>query len=228
MRFGHKLWVVIAVVVGLAASARWTLRAQERGNRAGRPRPEAAARPAPASVQDALIQPFDFPFAEPIALVDACTAIGRALNVAVAIDQAALDRQEIGDDEAVKLDLKGVRLKVGLKLLLDPLRLTYRVVPEDNLLIVTDAEGSEDPAAQALVELKAMHKEIHDLQDAVDDLRSLVEEELGFGPEEEGDGTSFVSHRAPRRPQPLRRPARSGSAPNRDPRPHRDAATPGR
>ena len=187
MRSGQKrLVVVVAAALGLAASARWTLWAQERAvGRAGRPKAAAEApRPVgPASAQDALLRPFDFPFAEPIALVDACSTIGRALGVAVAVDQAALDRQDVVDDDPVKLDLKGVRLKVGLKLLLDPLHLTFKVVPEDNLLIITDGEGSEDPVSLVLAELKAMHREVHDLQDAVDDLRDLVEEELGYEPE---------------------------------------------
>ena len=58
-------------------------------------------------------------------------------------------------NDTVQLELEGVRLKTGLKLLLDQLDLTYRVVPEDNLLIITDADGSADPFDQVLSELSA-------------------------------------------------------------------------
>jgi hypothetical protein len=212
MRFGRSALVIVAVGVGLAASARLTLWAQDRDEPAGRPAADAAARIVAISAQDALLRPFDFPFAEPTSLLDACSAIGRALNIAVALDRAALDRQDVTDDDAVKLDLKNVRLKVGLKLLLDPLHLTFRVVPEDNLLIITDAEGSEDPALQSLAELKALHREMHDLQDAVDDLRALVEEELGFEPEGEPNRTSVVGTHSVRRSSKPRATSRPVSA----------------
>jgi hypothetical protein len=92
----------------------------------------------------------------------------------------------------VQLDLKGVRLKVGLKLLLDQVGLSYRVVPEDNLLILTDPDGSDDAGLRVLAEIKTIHREMHDLQDAVDDLRDLVEEDLGVEPEPQKNQSTLV------------------------------------
>jgi hypothetical protein len=158
-------------------SARLTLRAQERvpgearrGERT--PAPEAGA----VSVQDALLRPFPLPFNTPTRLDEVCRHLGRVLRAPVVLDKAALDRQELTPEDTVQLDLEGVRLKTGLKLLLDQVGLTYRVVPEDNLLIVTDKEGSDDPLDRVQAELKAIHRDIHDIQDALDYLR----EDLGL------------------------------------------------
>ncbi len=100
--------------------------------------------------------------------------LGRSLNAPVAIDRAALDRLGLKVNDDVQLELKGVRLKTGLKLLLDQLDLTYKVVPEDNLLIFTDAAGSADPNDAVLTELKSLHRDLHDVQDAVDDIRAAM------------------------------------------------------
>ena len=202
-------WGLVAVIVaaGLSASAGWTLLAQERAARppARGKADAAAARPAPGagvSMQDALLKPFDLPFGEETTLEEVRQHLGRVLGGPVVLDRSALDRLELDPEDTVQLDLKGVRLKVGLKLLLDQVGMTYRVVPEDNLLILTDAEGSDDPDKQVLAELKAMHREIHDLQDAVDDLADLVEEELGVEPAPAKQEPALVrwgSKRSPRR-----------------------------
>ncbi len=60
--------------------------------------------------------------------------------------------------------------------------MTYRVVPEDNLLIITDKEGSEDPAELIWAELRALHRDLHEVQDSIDDLRELLDGEGGDGP----------------------------------------------
>src|SRR5262249_62380799 len=83
-------------------------------------------------------------------------------------------------DDMVQLELEGVRLKTGLKLLLDQLDLTFKVVPEDNLLIITDETGADDPSERLLGEVKTLHRDLHDLQDAVDEVRDA----LGIGAEE--------------------------------------------
>jgi hypothetical protein len=210
MRFASCGLVAVAVAVGVFASARWTLQAQDRGARGqvkGRGDKEnTAVRTAAASVQDALLRPFDLPFGEETTLEEVRQHLGKALGGQVVLDRSALDRLELTPEDTVQLDLKGVRLKVGLKLLLDQVGLSYRVVPEDNLLILTDPEGSDDPGQRALAEIKAMHRELHDLQDAVDDLRDLVEEELGFEAEPPRKGSTLVGrvrgtspHRASKR-----------------------------
>src|SRR5262249_26394737 len=71
-------------------------------------------------------------------------------------------------------ELNGVRLKTGLKLLLDQVRLTYRVVPEDNLLVLTDRDGADDPLNRLLAEMKELHRDVHDVQDALDEVRAVL------------------------------------------------------
>jgi hypothetical protein len=69
-----------------------------------------------------------------------------------------------------------------LKLLLDQVGLTYHVVAEDNLMIITDEEGSEDPADRIWAELRALHRDLHAVQDAVDDLGDYLGVQGGEGP----------------------------------------------
>ena len=139
---------MLAAVV-LAASAGLTLRAQ--GPREPNRRTANRFRVDP----DALVKPFHFTFAKPTPLDEAAKQIARTLNAPVAIDRAAIERGGLKMNDVVQLELDNVRLKTGLKLLLDQLDLTYRVVPEDNLLIITDAAGSADPFDQVLTEIRA-------------------------------------------------------------------------
>lgn len=154
------------LAAGLAAAVVLfgTLRAQDR----------TAANGPKLSVQDALLRPARLPFARPTSLEDLAAHLRSTLGAPVVLDLAALKRQEITPETTVRLELDGVRLKTGLSLLLDQVGLTYRVVPEDNLLVLTDARGADDPAARALSELQALHRDVHDLQDAVDDLTDLI------------------------------------------------------
>ena len=168
----HARTALAAATAGamLAATASLTIRAQVRP--ADEPAAATAAARPRGSIQDALLKPFDFPFARPTPLDEVARHLGKTLDAAVVIDQAALDRQSLKADDDVRLALSGVRLKTGLKLLLDQLDLTYRVVPEDNLLVITDETGAADLLSEVLGELKELHRDVHDLQDAVDDLRA--------------------------------------------------------
>jgi hypothetical protein len=120
-------------------------------------------------------------------------------------------------DDEVQLDLHDVRLKTGLKLLLDQLDLTYKVVPEDNLLIITDAAGSDDQEARLLDEVKALHRDLHDLQDAVDEVRSA----LGIGEEGPKMRKPTIIEEVPA-PEDRRRPS-----PSKDKDKDQDEALPG-
>ena len=180
-------------------------------------KPPAADDPAPVvvvtemSVGDALLQPFDFPFAEPTTLSEVQQHLAKTLGAPVVLDLAAMDRLKIDAEETVQLDLKAVRLKTGLKLLLDQVGMTFKVVAEDNLLILTDPSEAGEPIDRALRELKALHLEMHDLQDAVDDLRDLVEEDLGVEPAGDPDQAGFVRfqfRRDDHRPRLSGRPSR--------------------
>jgi len=148
-----------------------------------------AANPLPAStlslpptVQDVLFRPYRFPFSRPTSLVQLCVHLKQTLRVPVVLDLAALGRQNVDPEDTVQLDLDGVRLKTGLKLLLDQVGLTYHVVTEDNLLIITDREGSEDPLDRVWSELRSVHRELHDVQDAIDSLTESLTVEKQEGP----------------------------------------------
>ena len=126
------------------------------------------------SIQDALLKPYPFRFARPTPLADVAQQLSRELGLPVVLDLAALGRLDVKPEDAVKLELQGVRLKTGLKLLLDQVGLTYKVVAEDNLLILTDKQGSEDPIERVMAEIHELHRDIHDIQDALDEVRELT------------------------------------------------------
>ncbi|MFO0890820.1 MAG: hypothetical protein U0790_16950 [Isosphaeraceae bacterium] len=204
MRRVNLLVAVGGVVVGLISAAHWPLRAQnERGASdparvAEAPHGPQQNQQSPArSVQEALLKPFRFAFRDPVSLTDLAGRLRQELGAPVVLDLAALDRLELKPEETVSLDLDGVRLKTGLKLLLDQVGLTYRVVPEDNLLILTDKEGADDPLDRLAAEVRELHRDVHEVQDAVDELldqlnptgdgprvrKPTIIEELPDGPE---------------------------------------------
>jgi hypothetical protein len=211
------LAIALAVAALAIASARWTLRAQDRpegprvrGARANasEPIPESAAAsttrgPRP-TVQDALLRVYPLHFTDDTTLDEVAAHLRKVLDAPVVLDLAALERQDLTSEATVRLELDGVRLKTGLELLLDQVGLTYRVIPEDNLLVLTDAQGSGDPSAQILDEIKSLHRDVHDLQDAVEELyQALV-------PEDEEDVKMPIPTIAPAgsRPAPEGRPGR--------------------
>ena len=71
------------------------------------------------TLQEALLRPYRFPFARPTPLEQVCAHLRETLKGSVVLDRAAIDRNRVAPDQAVQLDLDGVRLKTGLKLLLD-------------------------------------------------------------------------------------------------------------
>ena len=133
-------------------------------------------------VHDVLLRPYRFSFSRPTSLTDVCTHLEQSLKVPVVLDLAALGRQDVEPEDTVQLELDGARLKTGLKLLLDQVNLTYHVVTEDNLLVITDREGSEDPLDRVWSELHALHRDLHDVQDAIDDLTEVFAGENGERP----------------------------------------------
>jgi hypothetical protein len=206
----HWLLLLAGLVVGLLISGRFALTAQDRAeiprttdSRSPRdetgepgklampprvtgdqlPQPIAAqAKPVAVTLQDALLRPYHFPFSRPTSLAQVCNQLKETLNAPVVLDLAALERKSAKPDDTVQLELDGVRLKTGLKLLLDQVGLTFRVVAEDNLMIITDQEGAEDPAERIWSELRALHRDLHAVQDAVDDLADYVGVEGTGGP----------------------------------------------
>jgi hypothetical protein len=204
------LMLLVGVLTGLVVSGRIVLLAQNRpggdpsnpGRTLDRTVMEESPRPAnPAggddrstdrlrpgstsnapTVHDVLARPYRFPFTHPTSIAQVCSHLKETLKVPVVLDLAALDRQDVQPEDTVQLELDGVRLKTGLKLLLDQVGLTYHVVTEDNLLVITDREGSEDPLDRVWTELHALHRDLHDVQDAVDDLTDFLAGEKGEGP----------------------------------------------
>lgn len=164
------LFLVIAFSA-MVLTAGLSLRAQER---AETKHAQAEILKGGPTVQDALLRPFNFPFTKPTSLGDVAKYLGRTLNAPVAIDRAALDRLGLKIDDPVQLELEGVRLKTGLKLLLDQLDMTFKVIPEDNLLVFTDSTGSTDPIDQLMTEIKSLHRDVHGTQDAIDEIRAAL------------------------------------------------------
>jgi hypothetical protein len=140
--------------------------------------PGTAPRP---SIQESLVRPFRLPFREPTALDRVAAYLGSELSGPVVLDRAALTRLELRPDDTVQLELDGVRLKTGLQLLLDQVSMTFRIVPEDNLLILTDAYGADDPYERILDEIETLHRELHDLRDSVNDLQESLAAGEGAG-----------------------------------------------
>ena len=178
----HWLLLLAGLVVGLLISGRFARTAQDRaetpqadGSHSTREKTtESALLPAPSGIaadpvlqpstapgnqvavtlQDALLRPYHFPFSRPTSLAQVCAQLQETLKAPVVLDLSALDRKSAEPNDTVQLELSGVRLKTGLKLLLDQVGLTFRVVAEDNLMIITDQEGAEDPAERIWAELR--------------------------------------------------------------------------
>jgi len=148
--------------------------------RATQPKPRGGS--GAATLQDALLRPYDFPFSRPTSLAQVCNHLKQTLKAPVVIDLAALDRQNVEPEDPVQLELEGVRLKTGLKLLLDQVGLTYRIEAEDNLMVITDHEGSQDPGERIWAELRALHRDLHDVQDSLDELREFFGDDRQSGP----------------------------------------------
>jgi hypothetical protein len=163
------LWGGLVVGLGLVAAFRAPAQA---------PAPVAIApvsvAPVSGSIQDALLRAIDMPFAADTTLERVVAHLREKTGARVVLDIAALDRLEITDRATVRLQIDGVRLKTALRLMLDQLSMTYRVEPEDNLLILTDVRGAEETNERILREIEDLHFEVRDLQDAVMELLDVM------------------------------------------------------
>ncbi|HEV3120589.1 MAG TPA: hypothetical protein VGY53_01735 [Isosphaeraceae bacterium] len=195
----RRIFGLLAAAVVLLCTAQWTLRAQDspRTRKAVSPPQDAPPRPAagpstssapPAragalSLQDALLERYNLPFERPASLQEVADTLERTLHISVVIDRAALDRHDLTPEDTVELKLKGARLKTVLKLLLHQVGLIYVVIPEDNLLLITDSQESEDRFSHILEELKSLHRDIHDIQDSLDEILDATDTEGVDGPQ---------------------------------------------
>jgi len=189
----NLLYILVGLILGLIGSTQLPLHAQKPPREAAelksvapdapheiQSEPVTAPEPAPAvsttakaSLQDALLRPYSFAFDKPTTLSEVSRRLTADLGGPVVLDLAALERLELKPDDSVELKLKGVRLKTGLKLLLDQQGLTFRLIPEDNLLILTDKEGADDPIDKVWTEVSHLHRDVHDIQNMVEDLHDL-------------------------------------------------------
>ncbi|HEY2159281.1 MAG TPA: hypothetical protein VGH33_26885, partial [Isosphaeraceae bacterium] len=128
----------------------------------------------PGHIADAMLQPLRLPFNEGKSLEEVAAYLRKELKANVILDLAALDRHQLKPTHHVRIDLDGVRLKTGLKLLLDQVGLTTRVIPEDNLLIITDKSEADEPIDRLMEEVRAVHREMHALQDDVREIRDIL------------------------------------------------------
>ena len=173
------------------------------------------------TVLDVLNRPFAMPFARPTALEDVARQLEAVLGIPVVLDRAALTRLELVPTDSVQLELKGVRLKTSLQLLLDQVGMTYRAVPEDNLLILTDDRGSEEPLRLILDEIDTIHAELHDVRD---ELHTLKQNLPGMSDSPTLRKPTIIEELpgAPGLDRPGAEPAEGGpAAPAADPRPSR-------
>jgi hypothetical protein len=177
MRYARGLLIVGVLLGGIGLGRnRWGARAQEGPAPPTAARPPVAAKPiaAEVTVEEALLRRTALPFAKPTTLADVAEYLHQYLHAPVVLDKAALDRLDRTPDDTVALQLDGVRLKTSLQLLLDQVGMTFRVVPEDNLLILTDRSGSTDRLDQALSELRSLRTDVRDLEEMVDSLLQVI------------------------------------------------------
>jgi hypothetical protein len=162
----------------------------------------------PPKLSALLEEPGSFPFGKATALPVVADQLRHDLSAQVVLDLAALKRLNLDETATVKLDLKHVTRSTGLRLLLDQVNMTFRVEDDDNLLILTDGQGAADPLERLEARLDDLHREIHDLQDAVEEVYQTVAPDEGGPvlrsptiieelPEDEPDGATEV---APGRP----------------------------
>lgn len=167
-----RLWLIVGGLVCLVLA-----RTSWRGVAAG----EANRGPARAdSLSAALELPASFPFGRETPLSAVAAHLRRDLDAQVVLDLAALKRLKLDESVPVRLDLQDVKRTTGLRLLLEQVDLTYRVDDEDNLLIITDREGAAEPLDRIESRLDDLHRDLHALHDAVEEVYQTV------APESEG------------------------------------------
>src|SRR4051794_29463481 len=113
------LAIALMMAALLLGTTRWTTCAQEVSRPAREGPTVAGPRPESLPVQLALLRPYPLPFANDTSLDDVVTHLRQTLKAPVVLDLAALKRKELTPAATVRLQLDGVRLQTGLKLLLD-------------------------------------------------------------------------------------------------------------
>jgi hypothetical protein len=99
-------------------------------------------RPAEERIRSALDQTTEFEFVE-TPLKDAMSFLSDLHNITIILDDAALEGENIDKDVAVNRILSGISLRSALKIILEPLALTYII--EDEVMKITTVTEAEDP-----------------------------------------------------------------------------------
>ncbi len=112
------------------------------------PEPSVEFLPVPSAAEqrvlDALARPVSLEFVEkPLAAVAASIDGMLDHQISIQLDNRALEDAGVGSDTPITRTVSNVTLKVGLKLLLDDLDLTY--VVQDGVLLVTTVDVAETP-----------------------------------------------------------------------------------
>lgn len=169
-RMGAAVGFGVAAVLAVGG---WAIQAQVRESETTTPAGGTAD--TPKAWQDRtetlLETPITLPFADETALSDVAGHLAKSLKIRVVLEPAGMARLDLLPEDTVQIDLPGtVRLRTALPLVLDPFGLTYRFVPEDDLLILTDARGAREIPRQILDELRDLHRDFHELRDLVEDM----------------------------------------------------------
>jgi len=167
-----RLWLIVGGMVCLVlARTSWRGVAAVEGDR------DAAN---PASLYATLERRSSFPFGKETPLSAVVAHLRRDLNAQVVLDVGALKRLKIDEKTPVQLELQDVKRSIGLRLLLEQVGLTFRVEDDDNLLIITDRQGAADPLDRIEARLDDLHRDVHAIQDAVEEVYQTL------APEAEG------------------------------------------
>ncbi len=125
-------------------------------------------------IAEAMYQPLRLPFGKGATLDELVAYLRKETHANVVLDLAALSRLKLTPAAKVRLDLDEIRLRTGLKLLLDQVGLTTKIIAEDNLLIITDRTEADDLLSRLAEEVKELHRDLHVVQDDVREVRSFV------------------------------------------------------
>ncbi|MFO0956364.1 MAG: hypothetical protein U0800_02725 [Isosphaeraceae bacterium] len=171
---GFRITLAAVLAASILAGGLWALNAQ---THTGTGESTTSGFGTGSKLEELLERKLSVPFREEAPLSEVAAHLARELKVRVVLDPAAMARLDVLPGSLIRLDLEGaIRLRTALPLLLDQLGMTYRFVDEDDLLVLTDAKGLGDPFRQVMEELRDLHRDVHDLQDAVEEIYGILDE----------------------------------------------------
>ncbi len=150
--------------------------------------PEFLPRPAPNEqrILDALDKPTEVAFVD-IPLTDALAYLKEVHSIEIWLDKEALSVEGIATDQLVSLSLSGISLRSTLRLLLEPLQLTY--VSEDEVMKIT----TRDAASKLLVTRTYPAGDLFDSREEAHELVEVIVSGLGLRPKVKEVKTGSVS-----------------------------------